>query len=60
MVQIDSQKFQITHKAFLKHMEEEGDGVPFTSFGHRFFVSDEVSYKQETLRRARKDRKSVV
>mgnify|MGYP007114268634 CR=1 FL=1 len=54
MVQIDPKKFQITHKAFLNHMEEEGDGVPFTGFGYRFFVSNEVSYKQETLRRARK------
>ena len=31
VVQIDLQKFQITHKALLNHMEEVGDGVPFDS-----------------------------
>jgi hypothetical protein len=52
-VRIDKSQFRLAHDAFLQHMLKNGDGVPFTSFSHRFFVTDEVSYKAETLRRGR-------
>lgn len=49
-IHIDKSKFQQAHAVFLRHMQERGDGVPFTGFGHRFFIADEVSYKSEALR----------
>jgi hypothetical protein len=52
-IKIDKAQFRLAHNAFLKHMQQKGDGVPFTSFSHRFFVTDEVSYKAESLRKGR-------
>jgi hypothetical protein len=52
-IQIDKNQFRLGHGTFLKHMQEQGDGVPFTSFGHRFFITDEVAYKSDALRRGR-------
>ena len=43
-IHIEKAKFQQAHAVFLRHMQEQGDGVPFTGFGHRFFDSDEVSW----------------
>ncbi|MCP4172095.1 MAG: DUF3883 domain-containing protein [Fuerstiella sp.] len=54
MIEIDRSAFRRTHRAFLKRMKEKGDGVPFTSFGHRFIVADELAYKHEALRQGRK------
>lgn len=52
-IQLDKSRFRQAHAAFLQHMQDGGDGVPFTSFGHRFFVTNEVSYKSDSLRRGR-------
>ncbi|MEZ6073801.1 MAG: DUF3883 domain-containing protein [Pirellulales bacterium] len=54
MIELDSDNFRRGHDAFLRHMQQKGDGVPFTGFGHRFFVTDETAYKEETLAKARK------
>ena len=50
-IQIDKATFRQGHEAFLRFMQTESNGVPFTNFGHRCFVMDETSYKQEALRR---------
>ena len=53
-VRIDKARFHQAHAAFLRQMQEKGEGVPFTSFSHRFFEADEVSYKEEALGKGRK------
>lgn len=50
---IDKARFHQAHQAFLEHMKKKAEGVPFASFSHRFFVTDEVSYKAEALRKGR-------
>jgi hypothetical protein len=50
---IDKARFRQAHQAFLEHMKKNAEGVPFASFSHRFFVTDEVSYKAEALRKGR-------
>lgn len=54
MIELDPKNYRTGHDAFLRHMQERGDNVPFEGFGHRFFVTDETAYKEETLARARK------
>jgi hypothetical protein len=46
MVQIDNERFQAAHKAFLRHMLEQSDRIPFTNFQHPFLVRDEIEYKR--------------
>ena len=54
VIELDADNFRRGHDAFLRHMQQKGDGVPFAGFGHRFFVTDETAYKEETLAKARK------
>lgn len=49
---IPQDKFAELHAMFLERMLRESDGVPFTSFKHRFFVDDEVRYKRRIYNRA--------
>lgn len=54
MIVLDSKKFARGNEAFLAHMKKMGENVPFKGFGHRFFVTDETAYKEETLAKARR------
>lgn len=54
MLQIEKSAFRRAHRAFLSRMKEKGEGIPFTSFAHRFMLSDELAYKHEALRQGRK------
>ena len=54
MIDLDAKNFLRGHEAFLAHMQRKGDNVPFEGFGHRFFVTDETAYKEETLAKARR------
>lgn len=40
------------HAAFEQRMFEKSGGIPFTGFGHPFFLEDEVDYKQMVRIRA--------
>ena len=42
---IDITKFNMGHEAFMMHMQNRSNGIPFTSFQHPFLVKDEIAYK---------------
>src|SRR5882762_3181956 len=50
---LDLVQFRRGHAVFLDFMEKKG-AVPFTSFGHPFFVDDEVDYKHRIRDEGRK------
>ena len=53
MIELDPKNFWRAHNAFLRLMHQNGHGVKFENFGHRFFVADETPYKTQALKDAR-------
>ena len=43
--EINPIKFAIAHEAFLKHMENKSNGIPFVNFQHPFLIDNEIAYK---------------
>lgn len=52
-MKLNHEQFLKGHEAFKEHMLEQSDGIPFTSFRHRFLMSDEIIYKWEVVDSAR-------
>ena len=52
-VRLDHGQFLWGHELFIRHMECESEGVPFTSWQHPHLVADELGYKEEAYGAAR-------
>ncbi len=48
---IPQDKFAELHAMFLERMLHESDGVPFTSFKHRFVVVDVIRHQRRIYKR---------